>query len=206
MEGEQTILEEEFDANYEPTTEEITEYAQFLGMDLEKDKDLMWIPKEGLKSPLPKDWKPCKTADEQIYYFNFTTGESSWEHPCDAMYTNLYKTEKGKKNGNNNDSIPSKNSIATDNKSKAENNYEPTPEEIKAYADFLNMDLYEDKDLMWIIKEALAAPLPKNWKAYTTEEGDANYYYNFETQESIWEHPLDNHYKEFEVKQIFLLN
>ena len=35
-----------------------------LGMDLEKDKDLFYIAKEGLKAPLPKDWKPCKdTAD-----------------------------------------------------------------------------------------------------------------------------------------------
>lgn len=30
-------------------------------MDVDKDKDLMWVAKEGLKAPLPKDWKPCKT-------------------------------------------------------------------------------------------------------------------------------------------------
>ena len=34
-----------------------------LGMDLEKDKDLFYIAKEGLKAPLPEDWKPCKTTD-----------------------------------------------------------------------------------------------------------------------------------------------
>jgi|MDSX01.1.fsa_nt_gb hypothetical protein len=34
-----------------------------LGMDLEKDKDLFYIAKEGLKAPLPENWKPCKTTD-----------------------------------------------------------------------------------------------------------------------------------------------
>ena len=32
-------------------------------MDLEKDKDLFYIAKEGLKAPLPENWKPCKTTD-----------------------------------------------------------------------------------------------------------------------------------------------
>lgn len=43
------ILEEEYDPNYEPTAEEIQEYATFLEMDPVKDKDLMWIAREGLK-------------------------------------------------------------------------------------------------------------------------------------------------------------
>ena len=29
--------------------DEIEEYAEFLGMNLEEDKDLLWIAKEGLK-------------------------------------------------------------------------------------------------------------------------------------------------------------
>lgn len=36
--GDQTILEEEVDENYEPTEQEILEYAQWLGMDVEKEK------------------------------------------------------------------------------------------------------------------------------------------------------------------------
>jgi hypothetical protein len=53
-----TILEEEYDKDYEPTQEEIIEYAQFLGMDIDTDKHLFWIARESLKAPLPKDWKP----------------------------------------------------------------------------------------------------------------------------------------------------
>lgn len=51
--GDSIILEEEIDPDYEPTEEEIREYAKWLGMDLDHDTDLMWIPKEGLKVRRP---------------------------------------------------------------------------------------------------------------------------------------------------------
>ena len=52
-----------------------------------------------LKSP------GCKTIDTdtgetEIYYFNFLTGESTWDHPCDEYYRNLYEEEKEKNLGN----------------------------------------------------------------------------------------------------------
>lgn len=92
------ILEEEYDPNYEPTSEEIREYAEFLGIDLQnpRHKQLLWIAKEGLCAPLPKEWNPCKTTDDDIYYFNFETGESRWEHPCDEYYKNLFQKENEK--------------------------------------------------------------------------------------------------------------
>lgn len=66
-------------------------------MDLEKEKDLLWIAREGLRAPLPEHWKPCKVPGTgDIYYFNFQTGDSVWEHPCDEYYKNLYATEKAK--------------------------------------------------------------------------------------------------------------
>jgi hypothetical protein len=37
---------------------EILEYAKWLGMDANKEKELLWLAREGLKAPLPKDWKP----------------------------------------------------------------------------------------------------------------------------------------------------
>lgn len=55
---ESKILEEEFDKDYEPTEEEIVEYAQFLGMNIDTEQDLFWIPRESLKAPLPVEWKP----------------------------------------------------------------------------------------------------------------------------------------------------
>jgi centrosomal protein CEP164 len=70
-------------------------------MELDSDKDLYWVAREGLMAPLPKNWKPCKTKDtEDIYYFNFATGESTWDHPCDGYYKRLYEEEKKKKETN----------------------------------------------------------------------------------------------------------
>jgi hypothetical protein len=43
------VLEEEIDIDYEPTQKEILEYAEWLGMDIHSDKDLLWIAREGLK-------------------------------------------------------------------------------------------------------------------------------------------------------------
>jgi len=89
------ILEEEIDPNYVPSEDEVLEYAKWLGMDLTSDIDLFWIAREGLKTPLPENWKPCKTtAPEEIYYFNFASGESTWDHPCDEYYRTLYEKEK----------------------------------------------------------------------------------------------------------------
>eukprot|EP01043_Picozoa_sp_COSAG02_P066478 COSAG02_NODE_10363_length_1958_cov_370.780263_2_plen_179_part_01 len=94
--GESTVLEETIDENYEPTVEEIAEYAKWLGMDLEADKHLFWMAREGLKAPLPKEWKPCQSPEGELYYFNFTTGESVWDHPRDDHYRNMYQEEKKK--------------------------------------------------------------------------------------------------------------
>jgi len=39
---------------------EINEYAEYLGMDLVKDKKYVSIAKEGLKASIPEDWKSCQ--------------------------------------------------------------------------------------------------------------------------------------------------
>ena len=83
---ESIVLEEDIDPNYVPTDEEIKEYAESLGLNLPEDNDLLYLAREGIKARLPKEWKPCQTRGEEIYYFNFETGESVWEHPCDTYY------------------------------------------------------------------------------------------------------------------------
>jgi len=66
-------------------------------MDTDKERDLFWIAREGLKAPLPNPWKPCQTKEGEIYYFNFESGQSQWEHPCDEYYKKMYEREKKKK-------------------------------------------------------------------------------------------------------------
>jgi hypothetical protein len=55
---------------------------------------LLHIAREGLKAELPSDWKPCKTGDENLYYFNFVTSESTWDHPCDKIFKEKYAVTK----------------------------------------------------------------------------------------------------------------
>merc|ERR1719387_289294 len=63
-------------------------------MDGDADTDFFYIAKEGLKAPLPPPWKPCRTADNEIFYFNFSNGESVWDHPCDEFYKTQYLEAK----------------------------------------------------------------------------------------------------------------
>eukprot|EP00667_Euglena_gracilis_P031493 EG_transcript_45794 len=88
------VLEYAYHPEYEPTLLELCEYAQWLGMDPEQDADLLWIAREGLKAPLPEHWRPCRTATGEVYFFNFATGESMWDHPLDAHFKQLYVIEK----------------------------------------------------------------------------------------------------------------
>lgn len=92
------VLDEEIDADYEPTDAEVREYAAWLGMDPEADSHLLWIAREGLKAPLPPGWRACQTADGEIFYFNFSTGESVWDHPCDTYYRQVF--EEHRRRGN----------------------------------------------------------------------------------------------------------
>ena len=69
----QVVLKEEYDTSYEPNSTssrhfaisrhssrdvDINDYCDVIGLNLEEDPDLVWIAKEGLKAPLPANWKP----------------------------------------------------------------------------------------------------------------------------------------------------
>jgi len=85
------VLEECLD--YEPSEKEVSEYAEWLGMDLTQDLDLLWIAREGLKAPLPAPWKAC-LGEGDMFYFNLLTGESEWDHPVDSSWREMYRRAK----------------------------------------------------------------------------------------------------------------
>lgn len=89
-----SVLDEVFDEHYEPSKDEVEEYAAWLGMELPEDFEFLWVAREGLMAPLPEPWKPCQTENSEIFYFNFETGESTWDHPCDAHYRKVYEEKK----------------------------------------------------------------------------------------------------------------
>lgn len=90
------VVTEEIPADYEPTEQEIDEYAAWLGMDLESERHLFWIARQALKAPCPAPWKPCLTEDNEVFYFNFQTGDSVWDHPVDVHSKKLYLDQRAK--------------------------------------------------------------------------------------------------------------
>lgn len=79
----------------EPTEDEIREYAEYIGIDPEKEPHLLWIAKEGVGAPVPKPWQMCQDGDE-VFYYNHETKESIWDHPCDDKYRSLVEEHRGK--------------------------------------------------------------------------------------------------------------
>lgn len=62
------------------------------------------------------------------------------------------------------------------------------------------MDPKEDKDLLYIAKEGLKAPLPEPWKPYKTRDNQI-LYINLESGEKMEEHPCDEYYKQMFQKE-----
>ncbi|GFS13229.1 centrosomal protein of 164 kDa-like [Elysia marginata] len=94
MVNDQMILEEDYDENYQPTEQEIQEYAASIGIDVHKEPHLMFVAREGINAPLPEHWRPCQAPTGDVYYFNFATGESIWDHPCDEFYKSMVLEER----------------------------------------------------------------------------------------------------------------
>merc|ERR1711998_389137 len=66
----------------------------WLGMSAAEDQELFWIAREGLRAPLPEGWRPCRTPEGDIFYYNMVAGDSVWEHPCDEFYRAAYTRER----------------------------------------------------------------------------------------------------------------
>ncbi|XP_048368655.1 centrosomal protein of 164 kDa isoform X2 [Sphaerodactylus townsendi] len=94
--GDQLILEEDYDEAYIPSQQEIAEFARVIGIDPDREPELVWLAREGIVAPLPAEWKPCQDITGDIYYFNFANGQSTWDHPCDEHYRQLVILEREK--------------------------------------------------------------------------------------------------------------
>ncbi|CAH8512912.1 unnamed protein product [Dicrocoelium dendriticum] len=96
FENGQLVLEEQYDISYEPSDDDILSYARLIGIDPELEPELLYLAQEGLTAALPPEWKPCQDVTGDIYYFNFATGQSIWEHPCDVYYRDLAAQERSR--------------------------------------------------------------------------------------------------------------
>jgi len=80
-----------------PAEDEVREYAEFLGIDVDKEPHLLYIAREGVAAPVPPPWKVCTENAEDVFYFNFETGESVWDHPCDAKFRQMVEDARSGK-------------------------------------------------------------------------------------------------------------
>ncbi|XP_051169688.1 centrosomal protein of 164 kDa isoform X3 [Leptopilina boulardi] len=84
------VCREVFDETSHPSNEEVIEYAKRLGIDPDAEPHLLDLAREGLMAALPKGWSPCfHEASGAWYYYQASTGNTTWEHPLDAVYKEL---------------------------------------------------------------------------------------------------------------------
>jgi hypothetical protein len=70
--------------------EELVEYGQSLGIDLNTEPDLTWVVREAFAAPLPPSW--TEHADEatgKMFFFNQVSQKSHWTHPTDEVFKEL---------------------------------------------------------------------------------------------------------------------
>ena len=64
---------------------------------MEADKDLFWIAKQGLQSPMPPHWEAVTDREGGTYYYNLANHKVQHEHPLDEQVKQKYREEKAKK-------------------------------------------------------------------------------------------------------------
>ncbi|XP_015439557.1 PREDICTED: centrosomal protein of 164 kDa [Dufourea novaeangliae] len=93
------VCREVFDETSHPSNEEVLQYARRLGIDPDAEPHLMDLAREGLMAALPKGWRPCfHEATGAWYYYQASTGTTTWEHPLDAVYKEMVEQARA---GNN---------------------------------------------------------------------------------------------------------
>lgn len=62
------------------------------------------------------------------------------------------------------------------------------------------MDTDADADLLYIAEWALTAPVPEGWTVHLDSEGH-EFFFNAATNQSTYEHPMDEHYRQYYLKK-----
>jgi len=68
---------------------DLREYAESLGVDMDRDTDLLWVVEEAFHAPLPVSWTEHTDDEGRCYFFHEASNQSTWEHPTDAVYREL---------------------------------------------------------------------------------------------------------------------
>ena len=150
--------------------QEISDYAEYIGMDTATDSPLLWIAEQAACTPLPHGWVEMADHTGRPFFFNRAAGVASYEHPHDKDFRALYELLKG---------------TIWDI---------PTKDEVRDMAEYLGIDEVAEPGLMWVARQAFVAPLGEDWQELEDDAGEF-YFYNPGTGESTYSHPLDATFK-----------
>ena len=67
----------------------VEEFALYLGIDPEREPQLMWIAEQCRVAPLPSGWAEYMTVDGDSYFHNASRQETVWHHPLDIVFKQL---------------------------------------------------------------------------------------------------------------------
>lgn len=70
-------------------TEEVISMAEYLGICVLSEQNLLWIAADAFKAPLPVSWSSQKDSKGRTFFYNHLTNESSWDHPLDPHFRQL---------------------------------------------------------------------------------------------------------------------
>eukprot|EP00753_Platysulcus_tardus_P010297 PLAT255.1.p1 GENE.PLAT255.1~~PLAT255.1.p1 ORF type:complete len:844 (+),score=284.27 PLAT255.1:1208-3739(+) len=82
-----------------PLDDDTLSMARYLGMDVDKHRELLWIARAALFAPLPHGWREQRDADGAVYYWDCASGHTSWKHPYDSYYRQLFKAHSSPVDG-----------------------------------------------------------------------------------------------------------
>jgi hypothetical protein len=167
--------EEADDADERPTDQEVSEYAQYLGLVPGVDGELLWVAEQALLAPVPEGWRITEDHLGRAFYINADTGESSWEHPFDEDYRDLAERMRGAV-------------------SSLSGNPPPKETDVLEMAGYLGIDPAAEPRLLWIAAQSSVAPLPEGWAELEDEQGGV-YYYDAVADASTRQHPLDEMFR-----------
>jgi len=150
-----------------------------------------------------------RTQDGCVYYYNSSTGVSSWGHPCSSSEKKSHVDASRRRGGSVSsmwESLLSLNSNSNNNKGGQQLEEHQHCNEIRQFSNVywkgvrehaknLGMDPNVDDALLWIAEKSLLAPLPRDWTQMQTHDGNV-YYHNTATGSSIWCHPCDKIYRQ----------
>lgn len=60
--------------------------------------------------------------------------------------------------------------------------------------EYLGIRILSEPELLWIVEEAVNAPLPDGWTVHQNQEGKT-YFYNHKQNITRWDHPLDPYFR-----------